>query len=285
MRMLHDTSADAPLVLMVTIFDRGQDERILHLLTDASVTFNLLALGRGTANSQILSYLGLGETGKTLLFSIMSQKQSKALLERVGNEVGPDKHNRGIVFTLPIGSVYGAPAGAFPQGVSETESGEQVMEQNVQYDLILVVANRGFADVVMEAAKRAGATGGTVVHARGTGAKEMEKFFGVTILPEKDLVLIVTQSEAGRGIMEAVIDEAGPHTDARAVTFSLPVNGVAGLSTAPEVPETEGSKPGDPETEGSKPGDPETEGSKPGDPETESSKPESPEAESSKPSS
>jgi hypothetical protein len=278
MRMLHDTSADAPLVLMVTIFDRGQDERILHLLTDASVTFNLLALGRGTANSQILSYLGLGETGKTLLFSIMSQKQSKALLERVGNEVGPDKHNRGIVFTLPIGSVYGAPAGAFPQGVSETESGEQVMEQNVQYDLILVVANRGFADVVMEAAKRAGATGGTVVHARGTGAKEMEKFFGVTILPEKDLVLIVTQSEAGRGIMEAVIDEAGPHTDARAVTFSLPVNGVAGLSTAPKDPEV-------PETEGSKPGDPETEGSKPGDPETESSKPESPEAESSKPSS
>jgi len=81
----------------------------------------------------------------------------------------------------------------------------------------------------METAKRAGATGGTVIHARGTGSKEMEKFFGVAILPEKDLILIVVKSESRCGIMEAIVAEAGPQTDARAVTFSLPVNGVVGM--------------------------------------------------------
>jgi len=235
--MLHETSPGAPLVLMVTIFERGQDERVMDLFTHEGVTFNLLALGRGTANSQILSYMGLGETEKMLLFSTMSSEASDVLLRQVGEVVGPDKPNRGIAFTLPIRSVCGGPAAKCLLGISETERGEQVMEERGEHDLIVVIANRGFADVVMETAKGAGATGGTVVHARGTGSKEMEKFFGVAILPEKDLILIVTKSESRCRIMEAIVAEAGPRTDARAVTFSLPVNGVAGLSAGPGVPE------------------------------------------------
>jgi len=227
--MLHETSSGAPLVLMVTIFDRGQDERVMDLFTREGVTFNLLTLGRGTANSQILSFLGLGETEKTLLFSTMSSEASDVLLKRIGEVVGPDKPNRGIAFTLPIHSVCGAPAVKELLGISERERGEQSMEERGEHDLIVVIANRGFADVVMETAKGAGATGGTVIHARGTGSKEMEKFFGVAILPEKDLILIVTKSESRCGIMEAIVAEAGPQTDARAVTFSLPVTGVVGM--------------------------------------------------------
>ncbi|PKL62247.1 MAG: transcriptional regulator [Methanomicrobiales archaeon HGW-Methanomicrobiales-2] len=227
--MLHETSSGAPPVLMVTIFDRGQDKRVMDLFTGEGVTFNLLTLGRGTANSQILSFLGLGETEKMLLFSTMSSEASNVLLKRVGEVVGPDKPNRGIAFTLPVHSVFGAPAVKDLLGISEIGRGEQHMGERGEHDLIVVIANRGFADVVMETAKRAGATGGTVIHARGTGSKEMEKFFGVAILPEKDLILIVVKSESRCGIMEAIVAEAGPQTDARAVTFSLPVNGVVGM--------------------------------------------------------
>lgn len=231
--MLHERSPGTPLVLMVTIFDRGQDERVMDLFTREGVTFNLLTHGRGTANSQILGFLGLGETEKTLLFSTMSSDASDVLLGRVGEVVGPDKPNRGIAFTLPVHSVCGAQAVKDLLGISEIKRGEQPMEERGEHDLIVVIANRGFADVVMETAKGAGATGGTVVHARGTGAKEMEKFFGVAILPEKDLILIVAKGEARCSIMEAIVAEAGPQTDARAIVFSIPVNGVAGLSMAP----------------------------------------------------
>ncbi|MDK2916584.1 MAG: hypothetical protein PWR25_1141 [Euryarchaeota archaeon] len=227
--MLHERSSGAPLVLMVTIFDRGQDEQVVDLFIREGVTFNLLTLGRGTANSQILGLLGLGETEKTLLFSTMASETSDVLLKRVGEVVGPDKPNRGIAFTLPVQSACSARAVKDLLGISETERGEEPMEGRGEHDLIVVIANRGFADVVMETAKKAGATGGTIVHARGTGAKEMEKFFGVAILPEKDLILIVTKSESRCSIMEAIVAEAGPHTDARAVTFSLPVNGVVGM--------------------------------------------------------
>jgi len=227
--MLHEISPGAPLVLMVTIFDRGQDEQVMDLFTHEGVTFNLLTHGRGTANSQILGFLGLGEAEKTLLFSTMSSEASDVLLRGVGGVVGPDKPNRGIAFTLPVNSVCGAPAVKSLLGISDIERGEEPMEERREHDLVVVVANRGFADVIMETAKGAGATGGTVVHARGTGAKEMEKFFGVAILPEKDLILIVTKSESRCSIMEAIVAEAGPQTDARAITFSLPVTGVVGM--------------------------------------------------------
>lgn len=231
--MLHERSPGTPLILMVTIFDRGQDGQIMDLFTREGVTFNLLTHGRGTANSQILGFLGLGEAEKTLLFSTMSSDTSDVLLRGVGEVVGPDKPNRGIAFTLPVHSVCGIQAVKDLLGVSEIERGEEPMEERGEHDLIVVIANRGFADVIMETAKGAGATGGTVVHARGTGAKEIEKFFGAAILPEKDLILIVTKGEARCSIMEAIAAEAGPRTDARAIVFSVPVNGVAGLSTSP----------------------------------------------------
>ena len=63
------------------------------------------------------------------------------------------------------------------------------MNPEREYDLIITVVNRGYADVVVEAAKKAGAQGGTIFYARGTGIHEVEKIFGITIQPQKDVVL------------------------------------------------------------------------------------------------
>ena len=103
------------------------------------------------------------------------------------------------------------------------------MDRKFQHELIVAVANRGFAEEVMDAAKSAKAVGGTVVHARGTGIKEAEKFFGITIQPEKELILIVAPSKHRQGIMEAIATKAGLKTEAKSIVFSLPVTGVAGL--------------------------------------------------------
>ncbi|WP_292521298.1 hypothetical protein [Methanoculleus sp.] len=227
--MLDETSGGGPLVVMIAIFDRGQDETVMSLVTGEGVTFNLLTRGKGTADSKILNYLGLGETEKTILISTMALEPSNVLLDKMRNGLIPGKFGRGIVFTLPVGSVCGARTVDYLIGSSEKEDGERRMEQDMGHDLIIAVANRGFSDVVMEAAKSAKATGGTVIPARGTDFDGMEKFFGVTILPEKDLILILTTNEFKCGIMEAIATRAGPQTDAGTLVFSLPVNGVSGL--------------------------------------------------------
>ncbi len=230
--MLH---YNVPLVFMITIIDRGHDAKIIKLFTDAGVIFNLLTFGEGTANSKVLNYLGLGDRERTLLFSSMPLNVSKGLLKKLSNEIKLHKPGNGIAFTVPISSICGTGAAKCLHGLPKNEDGEgENMGQVFDHDLIIAVSNRGFADEVMEAAKSAKATGGTVIHGRGTarGAalREAEKFFGVTVQPEKDLILILTPREFKRGIMEAIVTKTGVQTDAKTIVFSLPVNGIAGFT-------------------------------------------------------
>ena len=96
------------------------------------------------------------------------------------------------------------------------------------HELIVAIYEKGYTDMVMDAAREAGAAGGTTINAKGTGAGA-EKFFGLSLAEEKEMVFIVTRAEEKRAIMEGVTEKAGLNTPARAVSFSLPVSETAGL--------------------------------------------------------
>lgn len=100
---------------------------------------------------------------------------------------------------------------------------------NENYELIVVIISRGYSDVVMEAARRAGATGGTVINARGLGSKTAEKFFGLTIQPEKELVYILAPESIRGDIMREVCKDAGLNTAGKGIAFSLKVDDVLGI--------------------------------------------------------
>lgn len=99
-----------------------------------------------------------------------------------------------------------------------------------KYELILTILNRGFSDLVMDSARAVGATGGTIVTARGTGTKEVERLFGITVSQEKELVLILTLKENRNAIMNAICQSAGLNTQGKGITFSLPVDDIFGVS-------------------------------------------------------
>ena len=101
------------------------------------------------------------------------------------------------------------------------------MESN--FELIVVFVNQGFSDVVMDAAREQGARGGTIVHARGTGTKDMEKRFGIIITPNKEMIMILVNKEIKESVMNAIYKVAGLANDGQGIVFSLPVSEVAGL--------------------------------------------------------
>ena len=70
--------------------------------------------------------------------------------------------------------------------------------------MITVIINSGYADDVMAAARKAGARGGTILNARGTGTAEDVKFFGIVLVPEKEMLMIVTETEKAPAIIEAI---------------------------------------------------------------------------------
>ena len=106
-----------------------------------------------------------------------------------------------------------------------------------EHEVIFCVVNAGFSDAVMDAAKEFGARGGTVIRARGTANSESEKLFGITIQPEKEIVMILVPSDIKDDILHALYREVGLKTPGQGIAFSMPVDNVVGISTHTEKTE------------------------------------------------
>ena len=98
------------------------------------------------------------------------------------------------------------------------------MAESKKKELIVCIINNGYADLVMNAARRTGARGGTTFHARGTGNPDIEKFFGISISPDKEVVLIVIDKEIKDEVVTAIYKDAGLDTKGQGIVFTLPVD-------------------------------------------------------------
>ena len=97
------------------------------------------------------------------------------------------------------------------------------------FEVILCIVNQGFSEAAMDAAKKVGARGGTVMIGRGTASKESEKFYNITIQPEKEIVMILVATDIKDKMLKALYDAVGMDTAAQGIAFSLPVDSVAGI--------------------------------------------------------
>ena len=111
-----------------------------------------------------------------------------------------------------------------------------------QHECIVCIVNAGFSDAVMDAAKEFGARGGTVVHARGTASQEAEKIFQITIQPDKEMVMILVPTEIKDDILHALYRAVGLKTPGQGIAFSLPVDGVVGLTENAPMPPRKAEK-------------------------------------------
>jgi len=103
-----------------------------------------------------------------------------------------------------------------------------------KYEMVCCVVNAGFSDLVMDAARSEGATGGTVIHARGTANKEAESIFQITIQPDKDLVVMLVPAKIKDNVLHAIYQKAGLDSNGQGIAFSLPVSKTAGIGKKPK---------------------------------------------------
>lgn len=118
-----------------------------------------------------------------------------------------------------------------------------------KHEVIFCIVNAGFSEAVMDAAREVGARGGTVLHASGTANIDAEKMFGITIEPEKDVVMILVQSDIRDAVLHALYNSVGLKTEGKGIAFSLPVQDVVGLTafTPVEKPAPEQPQPTEPQ--------------------------------------
>ena len=106
-------------------------------------------------------------------------------------------------------------------------------ENRHEHELIVAIITKCCFAEVKAAANSAGARGGTLIHALGMGGEEAQKFLGISIQPEKDIILIVVRREEKNKVMKAIAEAAGINTQGKGIIFSLPVDSAIGLSEIP----------------------------------------------------
>ena len=96
-------------------------------------------------------------------------------------------------------------------------------------EVIFCIVNEGFSEAVMDAARRAGARGGTVMRSHGTANAEAEKMFGIMISPQKEIVMMLVDAACRNDILHALYTSIGLDTPGQGIAFSMPVDGVVGV--------------------------------------------------------
>ena len=217
------------LYMMTTIVDRKIAASYAQLYKENNLNVMFLSLGYGTVSNETMDLLGLESKDKTVVTSIIEEDKWLTVKKQLEKTLKIDAPGGGIAFTVPLSSIGGRKALQFLIQNDKYEKQEESTLKNTTHDLIVVIAEMGYTNLIMDAARKAGAYGGTVIHAKGTGMAAAEKFMGVSLASEKELVYIVVKNEMKNPIMQAIMEEAGLNTKAKAIAFSLPVTDTAGL--------------------------------------------------------
>ena len=186
----------------------------------------------GTAPSEMIDMLGLGSVDKSMLLSMIPKGAAEDLMDNLKSKLKMQEVNSGIAFTIPLSG-----ASNLIVRLLQNSGGEALTSQGkddepmseMKNALVLALINRGFSGDVMEAAKSAGATGGTVLHSRSIGIEEATALLGLAAQSEKEVVMILTSAKNRLGIMEAITARCGTHSEAKGLVLSLPVESVIGV--------------------------------------------------------
>lgn len=213
---------------VISICDPRALDTLTGLCAELELPVSVVLHAHGTAVRSMLDILGIESNEKRVVLTIATQEKTRRLIDEQKRRLFIGVPGHGIVVSVPIKSIGGGKTVAFLGG--SQQPAKYTPELNYSYELIVAIANEGRTDLVMNAARSAGAAGGTVLHGKGTGSDKAEKFYSVSIAQEKEVILIVAKTEQKAGIMRAILEKAGPNTEAGTIVFSLPTSEVAGFS-------------------------------------------------------
>lgn len=204
--MSNSEMVDAEQICVIVNFGLGS--KLVHVAKHFGISGGTILLGKGTVNNSILEFLGISDIRKEIVLMVAGRKTADQVLEKLDEEFKFEKPNHGIAFTTSVCSLVGT-----RRCKSDNLEERRGVDDNM-YHAITVIVDKGKAEYVIDAATRAGSTGGTIINARGSGIHETSKLFAMDIEPEKEIVLILSEKEKTEEIVSSIreqlkIDEPG----------------------------------------------------------------------------
>ncbi len=208
--------------LITVIVNSGGGSRVLSVAKRFGITGGTVCLGRGTVKSGLLKFLEVNDVHKEIVLMVSEACLAHRIIDDLNGEFKFCKKNHGIAFVMPIDKVFGI--SRFQCGINTEEDVEEVM-----YQAIFSIVEKGKAEAVVEAAEKAGSRGGTIISARGSGIHETSKLFAMDIEPQKEIVLIISPAENTDAIVQSIRDELHIDDPGQGITFIQDVMHAYGL--------------------------------------------------------
>lgn len=203
--------------LIMSIVPRGYAGLVTDSARNAGAGGCTVLSGRGTATNRILQILGIGETEKEVVLIVSDNPTGPKIRESI-IEATKSKSHFGIIFSIDIGNFSKAAC-----YIDTEREGIDMKTQDSGSRLITVIVNKDLAEDAMEAARKAGAKGGTILNARGTAREDDAKFFGVKLVPEKELLFILIDADKEIAVLNAIKALPCLSEKGTGIEFSLPV--------------------------------------------------------------
>lgn len=186
--------------LIISIVPHNCGEIITDASKKAGAGGGSIIMGKGTAENNILQLLGLGDSSKDITYVVIDESIKDNVIQEIIKATSEKKAHFGVLFSINVNSFIKSGS---QESITQSEQGEKNMNTN-SYQMINVIVNKGYAEDAMAAARKAGAGGGTIIGARGTARENDSAFFGVKIVPEKDMLIILVPMEKKNDIIKAI---------------------------------------------------------------------------------
>ena len=214
------------IVMLFSIMGRGKGKKYMDMLTEKGISFHIQMTARGTAPSEMMDILGLGNTDKDVIVSYATEQICSSYVEALTKNVGATAGYGGLMMCFRLSAINRLTSEIINRSTpdSEEKGVTKKMANTHKQQLILVTVNQGFTGQVMQTAKKAGAMGGTILRARLASADKLEQYGDIAAQEEKEVIAILAPESTAAKIMEEVNKEHGFHTNARGIITALPVD-------------------------------------------------------------
>lgn len=206
--------------LLMSVVPHDKGEKLTRAAMESGCQGGTVLIGRGLAKSNFEAVLGIGESTKDVILMVVNDDVKNSVKNAIVQASSSEKSNFGELVCVDVNSLFKSGNSSENDADKNQNSENQDDEKNENSEnhqnqkdenmaensneMITVIVNKGYADDIMAAARKAGAGGGTVLNARGTARENDKRFFGMHIVPEKEMLVIVVPSEKKDAVLSAI---------------------------------------------------------------------------------
>ena len=211
-----------PMVLL-SIVERDKGKKLIKELEKINIKINFQSAGFGTAPTEMMDIFGLGTNDKDVIISLGTENIVKDMMANFGTNFESHSKYGGLMIVLAVSAASRVLTEILDfQNEKNTEKGTGAMKNEHHNNLILISVNEGYSDEVMQVARKAGATGGTVIKGRLADMEQFAQLNQSDTDGEREMLFILAPQNTSRQIMEDVNKAFGITSEAGGIVFAVP---------------------------------------------------------------